>query len=86
VTRRKSVAIGESGVAHGGVLFTRESLEAGQEFRSIFTVEDPALRYILAGLGPVRIGGRCTTHGLATVTLSKNGGQLLAAEAARTGS
>jgi hypothetical protein len=72
-------------VAHRGVLFTRDSLEAEQEFRGIFTVEDPALRYILAGLGPVRIGGSRTTHGLATVTLSKNAGQPPAAQGREDG-
>lgn len=69
--RRTSVAIGESGVALAGQLFTRETLRAGQAFSgTIVTGQDQ--REILAGLGPVRIGGRRTTHGLAEVGI-RNG-------------
>jgi CRISPR-associated protein Csx10 len=69
VRRRTSVSIGESGVARRGVLFTRETLEAGQEFRGSLVADDPALLAVLAGLGPVRVGGRRTTHGLADVSI-----------------
>jgi len=67
VRRRTSVSIGESGVARRGVLFTRETLDAGQEFRGTLVAADPGSLAILAGLGPIRIGGRRTTHGLADV-------------------
>jgi CRISPR-associated protein Csx10 len=67
VRRRTSVSVGDSGVARRGILFTRETLEAGQEFCGTLTAADPALLAILAGLGPVRVGGRRTTHGLADV-------------------
>ena len=67
VRRRTSVSISDSGVAVSGVLFTRETLAAGQDFRGTLTASDPALLSILAGLGPVRVGGRRTTHGLAGV-------------------
>ena len=69
VRRRTSVSIGESGVARRGVLFTRETLEAGQEFRGTLVAGDAALLAVLAGLGPIRVGGRRTTHGLAEVTV-----------------
>ena len=69
VRRRTSVSISESGVAISGVLFTRETLQAGQTFRGTLTAPDPALLAILAGLGPVRVGGRRTTHGLAEVDI-----------------
>jgi hypothetical protein len=59
---RTIVAIHESGVAHRGVLFIRESLEAEHEFRGTITAEDPALLDILTGLGLVRVGGRRTTR------------------------
>ena len=59
------MSIKSSGVAQRGVLFTRENLAAGQEFYGPLIARDPALLAILAGLGPVRIGGRRTTHGLA---------------------
>src|ERR1700722_5169297 len=78
--RRTSVAIHESGVAQRGVLFTCESLESEQEFQGTITAEVPALLDTLTGLGPVRVGGRSTTHGLAAVTISKNTGQPPAAE------
>jgi hypothetical protein len=71
---RTIVAIQESGVAHRGVLFTRESRGAEHEFRGIITAGDPALLDILTGLGPVRVGGRRTTHGLAAVTISTDTG------------
>jgi CRISPR-associated protein Csx10 len=70
--RRTSVAIGESGTALSGQLFTRETLRAGQAFRgTIIASQDQ--RAILDGLGPVRIGGRRTTHGLAQVSISGAG-------------
>jgi hypothetical protein len=69
VRRRTSVSIGESGVARRGVLFTRETLEAGQEFRGTLVTTDPALLSALAGLGPIRVGGRRTTYGLAEVSI-----------------
>jgi CRISPR-associated protein Csx10 len=70
--RRTSTAIGEAGVAVDRALFTRETLKAGQAFRgTIVAGED--LRAILAGLGPVRIGGRRTTHGLAQVSIRDGG-------------
>jgi CRISPR-associated protein Csx10 len=62
------VAIGESGTALSGQLFTRETVRAGQAFRGTI-VASQDLRAILHGLGPVRIGGRRTTHGLAEVSI-----------------
>jgi len=73
VRRRTSVSIGESGVARRGVLFTRETLEVGQEFRGSLVADDPALLAVLAGLGPVRVGGRRTTHGQAEVSIRDRG-------------
>jgi CRISPR-associated protein Csx10 len=70
--RRTSVAIGEAGVAVPGQLFTRETLRAGQSFRGTITA-DGEQATILAGLGPVRIGGRRTTHGLAQVAIRQTG-------------
>lgn len=75
VRRRTSVSVGESGVARRGVLFTRETLEAGQEFRGPLVADDPSLLAVLAGLGPVRIGGRRTTHGLAEVSIRDDAGR-----------
>jgi CRISPR-associated protein Csx10 len=69
VRRRTSVSIKNSGVAERGVLFTRETLAAGQAFRGALTAADPALLTILSELGPVRVGGRRTTHGLAEVAI-----------------
>jgi len=77
VQRRTSVSIGESGVARRGVLFTRETLEAGQEFRGTLVAEDPPLLAVLAGLGPIRVGGRRTTHGLAEVGIRDQAGEPL---------
>lgn len=71
--RRTSVSVGEAGVARSGVLFTRETLAAGQTFRGTITAGDDRLLTVLAGLGPVRIGGRRTTHGLADVTITDSG-------------
>lgn len=68
--RRTSVAIGESGVARSGQLFTRESLQSGQDFKGTLVATDDADLEILQSLGPVRVGGRRTTHGLATVTIA----------------
>jgi CRISPR-associated protein Csx10 len=80
IRRRTSVSIHESGVAQRGALFTRESLEAEQEFRGTITAEDPGLLDILAGLGQVRVGGRRTTHGLAALTITEDAGQPPTAE------
>jgi CRISPR-associated protein Csx10 len=68
--RRTSVAIGPAGTAEDGALFTRETLGAGQVFRGTVTAADDTLLKILDGLGPVRIGGRRTTHGLADITIT----------------
>jgi CRISPR-associated protein Csx10 len=70
--RRTSVAIGESGTAIPGQLFTRELLHAGQAFRGTLTAT-PEQQTVLAGLGPVRVGGRRTTHGLAEVAIRDGG-------------
>jgi len=70
--RRTSVAIGESGTAIPGQLFTRELLRAGQAFRGTLTATSD-LQAVLTSLGPVRIGGRRTTHGLAQVTIRDGG-------------
>ena len=70
--RRTSVAIGESGTALSGQLFTRETLQAGQAFRGTI-VASRDVRAILQDLGPVRIGGRRTTHGLAQVSIRDGG-------------
>ena len=67
--RRTSVSIDESGIARDGVLFTRESLSQGQVFRGTLATGDPELLAILDTLGPVRVGGRRTTHGLADVAI-----------------
>jgi CRISPR-associated protein Csx10 len=67
--RRTSVSIHESGVARTGQLFTRETLEAGQDFTGTIVAEDPRDLELLADLGPIRVGGRRTTHGLAAVTI-----------------
>jgi hypothetical protein len=56
-------------VARRGVLFTRETLQAGQEVCGTLVTADPALAGVLAGLGPIRVGGRRTTHGLAEVSI-----------------
>lgn len=68
--RRTSVAISPAGTAEDGALFTRETLGAGQVFRGTVTAADDALLSILDGLGPVRVGGRRTTHGLADVAVT----------------
>ncbi|MGH3250968.1 MAG: hypothetical protein ACRDOI_32830, partial [Trebonia sp.] len=60
--RRTSVAIGESGTAVPGRLFTRELLRPGRAFRGTLAATGDQ-RSVLAGLGPLRIGGRRTTHG-----------------------
>jgi hypothetical protein len=63
------VAIGPAGTAGDGALFTRETLGAGQVFRGTVIAVDDTLLKVLDGLGPVRIGGRRTTHGLADITI-----------------
>lgn len=70
--RRTSVAIGESGTAVPGQLFTRELLEPGQVFRGMLAATADQ-RSALAALGPLRIGGRRTTHGLAEVAIRDGG-------------
>jgi CRISPR-associated protein Csx10 len=70
--RRTSVAIGESGTAIPGQLFTRELLQAGQVFRGTLTAT-PDQQALLAALGPVRVGGRRTTHGLAEAAIRDGG-------------
>jgi CRISPR-associated protein Csx10 len=70
--RRTSVAIDEYGIARDGQLFTRELLQAGLRFRGTLTAT-PDQRAILNGLGPIRIGGRRTTHGLAKVAITNAG-------------
>ena len=72
LVRRTSVAIGESGTAIPGQLFTRELLQAGQAFRGTLTAT-LSQRAVLTSLGPVRIGGRRTTHGLAQVAIRDRG-------------
>jgi CRISPR-associated protein Csx10 len=67
--RRGSVSIHESGVARRGVLFTRETLPGDLAFAGTVAAGDPALLGTLAALGEVRVGGRRTTHGLATVSI-----------------
>jgi CRISPR-associated protein Csx10 len=68
--RRTSVAISPAGTAEEGALFTRETLGAGQVFRGTVTAADDTLLKTLDGLGPVRIGGRRTTHGLADIAIT----------------
>ena len=70
--RRTSVAIDSAGVARDGQLFTRELLQAGQRFAGTLTATEDQ-QAILRELGPLRIGGRRTTHGLAEVAISDDG-------------
>lgn len=70
--RRTSVAIGESGTAVPGQLFTRELLQPGQAFRGTLAAT-AGQRSALGALGPLRIGGRRTTHGLAEVAIRDGG-------------
>jgi CRISPR-associated protein Csx10 len=67
--RRTSVSIGDGGVALSGQLFTRETLAAGQDFTGTIVAPSPSDLDALVALGPVRVGGRRTTHGLAAVTI-----------------
>jgi len=69
VSRRTSVAINEAGVARRGQIVTRDTLDPEQAFRGSLVADDPALLDRLAALGPVRVGGRRTTHGTAEVAL-----------------
>jgi CRISPR-associated protein Csx10 len=71
--RRTSVAIAPSGVTRRGQIVTRDTLETGQAFRGTLLTSDPALLGVLAGLGPVRVGGRRTTHGTAEVSIRDSG-------------
>jgi CRISPR-associated protein Csx10 len=68
VRRRTSVAIGADGVAVRGQLFTRETLPEGTVFRGTL-IADQDLAATLEALGPIRVGGRRTTHGLAQVAI-----------------
>src|SRR5262249_48620931 len=52
-----------------GQIVTRETLEAGQAFRGTLIADDPGLLPTLAELGPIRVGGRRTTHGRAAVSI-----------------
>ncbi|MBO0803838.1 MAG: hypothetical protein J2P25_12290 [Nocardiopsaceae bacterium] len=70
LNRRTSVAIGPGGTAKRGELFTRETLNKGATFRGTVTASDDTLLKILGDLGPVRVGGRRTTHGLADVAIT----------------
>ena len=70
VRRRTSVAIGAAGVARRGQLFTRETLRPGLDFEGTLVADDPGDLDILRSLGPVRVGGRRTTHGLAEVAMT----------------
>lgn len=72
--RRTSVAIGESGVAIRGQLFTRETLRPREPFTGTLVATDPADLELLRAVGPVRVGGRRTTHGLAEVDIAAEGG------------
>jgi CRISPR-associated protein Csx10 len=67
--RRTSVSIGPSGVAARGQLVTRETLSPRQAFRGNLVATEPALLERLAGLGPIRVGGRRTTHGSAEIAV-----------------
>jgi CRISPR-associated protein Csx10 len=79
VRRRTSVVMHHSGVAARGGLFSRERLPArrsdGSElcFTGHLMARDPASLRVLADVGPIRIGGRRTTHGLATVDIDQAG-------------
>ncbi len=70
--RRTSVSIGESGVARRGQLFTRETLPEELAFVGTITAGEPGLLDVLSALGPVRVGGRRTTHGLASVAITSD--------------
>lgn len=70
VRRRTSVAIGETGVARRGQLFTRETLSPDLDFTGALHADDHDDLDTLRSLGPVRVGGRRTTHGLADVTVT----------------
>lgn len=70
--RRTSVAIGESDVALKGQLFTKEVLQAGQRFSGALGATKDQLA-VLKNLGPLRIGGRRTTHGRAEVDIRADG-------------
>ncbi len=71
IRRRTSVAIAPSDVARRGQIVTRDTLEAGQEFRGTVIASDPGLLADLAALGQVRVGGRRTTHGTADVRIAE---------------
>jgi CRISPR-associated protein Csx10 len=72
VQRRTSVAISSTGVARRGQIVTRDTLTAGQSFRGTLVAADPDLLATLVQLGPIRIGGRRTTHGAAEVQIRPN--------------
>ena len=63
VSRRISVAIGRDGVARPGELFARDTLQRGQTFLGELIADTSDLLDALTDLGPLRLGGRRTTHG-----------------------
>jgi CRISPR-associated protein Csx10 len=69
VRRRTSVAIASSGVALRGQLVMRETLEADQKFSGTLIAPSREALDVLTSLGPVRVGGRRTTHGTADVQI-----------------
>lgn len=69
--RRTHVQIGANDVAVRGALVTRETLAAGRSF-SGHIVGTPGELTLLGQLTPVRVGGRRTTHGTASVRIDAN--------------
>jgi hypothetical protein len=75
VRRRTSVVIGPSGVALSGGLFSRDTVAQTQADGSPLTfvghvmAADSDLLQVIASLETVRVGGRRTTHGLASITV-----------------
>jgi CRISPR-associated protein Csx10 len=63
--RRTHVTIGPTQVAVRGGLVSRETLPVGASFTGTLVARSPDLIDALAGLGPIQVGGRRTTHGLA---------------------
>lgn len=66
--RHTSVPIGEKGIAQDGQLFSRDSMRAGLVLQSTLTGPAAAIEE-LAGLGTIWLGGRRTSHGMATLRL-----------------
>jgi CRISPR-associated protein Csx10 len=69
VNRRTSVAIAPSDVAVRGQIVSRDTLGEGQEFSGTITADAPELLDRLARISSVRVGGRRTTHGMASVRI-----------------